>query len=226
MLMFLNSGAQAQNADSLTINELGISFSGLHQYGLLFRHGHKNALWRLNVLYLDGTSLKNDLPQAVSRDHNFQDSKNEWSFGARALVGREFRKYIKPSLAVKCGIDASVYYGHLLMEQKTAQSSSSDNVTDNSYAIQQQAFSSTTVNCSFNPILGMMYEVARWNFSVELLPGISYSVTKINDSENRELHYFDQTQIKTLTTDDKYTVKRLQYGLQSSSAIFSIAYRL
>lgn len=71
------------------IREGGLTFSGLNNFGLTYRVGKPEALWRFNAMSIDAARRDIDFP-----DHN----ETETNSGLQFSIGREFRK----NLAEKC----------------------------------------------------------------------------------------------------------------------------
>ncbi|HLT75286.1 MAG TPA: hypothetical protein VKZ68_09370, partial [Ohtaekwangia sp.] len=83
------------------IREGGFTFSGLNNFGLTYRVGKPEALWRFNAMSIDAARRDIDFP-----DHN----ETETNSGLQFSIGREFRKNLAEKLQFRYGFDASLSY--------------------------------------------------------------------------------------------------------------------
>ncbi len=151
------------------IHEGGLSFLGLNNFGLTYRTGKPEALWRFNAMSVS----------ADRRDHQTMDYEQiENTFGAHISAGREFRKNLADKLQFRYGFDFAFYYSR----QKTRNESI--------------PFASTSIQklISWGPsaeaVLGLNYAIAeRFLIGAEILPSLSMRKTentsRIGDSESK-----------------------------------------
>lgn len=146
------------------VKELGIIFDNLDSYGLTYRWGQSNSLWRLSGIVGEGYNYK-----ASDSDEDL----NEGRFSIGADIGKEKRKRLTEQLFLRLGGQVNAeYYSY-----KRDTSMGSDEEYVNKYA---------TVGANF--ILGFCYiNKSNFVFGAEFLPGVSYMWGKIgNESDIAE----------------------------------------
>ena len=72
--------AQETKQEKTRVKEVGFTFYNLNRFGLTYRLGNTNAVWRFNSILLNGTE-QNSSSQIVNQ-----------SFGVVVNTGREWRK--------------------------------------------------------------------------------------------------------------------------------------
>jgi hypothetical protein len=81
---------------------MGINTTNLSNYGLTYRLGDQNAMWRFNLLGINLNSTN------TTKNDSVEGSKNELSFGFNA--GREWRNALGPNFELRYGVDLSFRY--------------------------------------------------------------------------------------------------------------------
>ena len=87
---------QAQEKDK--VKEVGLTFYNLDGFGLTYRLGNENAVWRFNSLFFGTT------------DQSGNNSNNNKSIGLGSSLGREWRKAMTDKLDFRYGVD--VFYNY------------------------------------------------------------------------------------------------------------------
>ena len=148
--------------ESGKIHEIGLTTSDMRNFGITYRMGNTQSVWRFNTVFLNGSHSKSN-----------EDTINEvnGSFGLGLHAGKEYRKLIIEKFELRYGMDLSFRYG----KNKTVREYSSN---------QSQNINEYTVNYSpgVNLVLGLNYVFAK-NFlaGIELLPYFNYTISKSKD---------------------------------------------
>lgn len=148
--LLISTAAYAQ--EPVRQKEVGLIFTGLNNFGVTFRTGKVNSLWRFSGLNLSGSNQDITSATTVSNSTN-----NGFDF----RVGKEFRKPISESLVLRYGLDGSFSYS------KTESEVTSTN----------QDFYSKRVSYGpgVNLIVGLNYKISKYILiGAELLPSIQY----------------------------------------------------
>jgi hypothetical protein len=147
----LFSGLSAQEAPDRS-REIGIAFSGLNHYGLVYRTGQDNKFWRFNVARVDLATEKDD----------FSAPSSSTNLSGFLRAGKEVRKPLSEKLDWRFGADLSI--GGYYSLDKTEGSSTVTN-----WSLRPGA----------NLVLGLNFKIGKHLLlGAELLPGISYSFGK------------------------------------------------
>ena len=83
-IIFISHSLYAQ--DSIKIKEVGISFTTLNSFGLTYKAGNKNSVWRFNTLFISG-SQNNEIADSLERSDNF--------YGFSFEIGKEYRHWAR-----------------------------------------------------------------------------------------------------------------------------------
>ncbi|MFZ1806482.1 MAG: hypothetical protein WAU36_04645 [Cyclobacteriaceae bacterium] len=160
LFCMVNSFAQENSKQK----ELGLLFSNLDSFGLTYRVGTPNAVWRFNSLVISG--VDNTFEQ-----DSLTNSSN--SFGVNFSVGREWRKTVTETLEIRLGSGLSL--GHRTSKSGTENGSQNLSTSE-----------SRNSNFGFNIVFGFNYLAGEHIvIGAEVLPGFNYSVgksTQITDS--------------------------------------------
>jgi hypothetical protein len=148
LLFGLSSFAQKKP----TIHEVGLSITGGLNFGLVYKTGNENSVFRLQALFLNGAH------KSTPSINNTNLNNNNYGFGIS--LGSEFRKNIAKNLFLIYGFGAGVKY---------AGQESVNNGIIGSY---KHIFSP-----NINLIIGVNYVLKKhWVFSIETLPYFQYDV--------------------------------------------------
>jgi hypothetical protein len=85
-------------------NEIGLVFNNFDNFGLTYKIGKTNSLWRFNTLFLNGSKI--DEKTAVY-------TNKRSSMGAGLKIGKEFRKSLAPDFEFRYGADLSFTYSQM-----------------------------------------------------------------------------------------------------------------
>lgn len=140
--------------DSQNINELGISFTSTTSYGIKYKFGTNDFLYRISVLSINGSTNSTKTDTTIKITNN--------NAGLSFSLGFEKIKPIKGNL--------SYYYGLDLIESYSYQKSST------------LSNSSWTLNSGIGGVLGFLYKINdNFNISTEIIPTIKYTYGKSGD---------------------------------------------
>jgi hypothetical protein len=135
--------------------EIGITFSNLHNFGLSYKFGNSNSVWRINTLFASGSNIDqtND-----SLERNNKSSRFTLKFG------KEYRKTITDKLEFRYGADLSFGY------------QTSETVYDDKSSLNNDLLYKTlTYRPGANLIIGFNYLVSEnIVLGAEILPGFNY----------------------------------------------------
>lgn len=153
MLLCMSLSVMAQEKSGQ--QEIGLAFSNLDNFGLTFKTGTRNAMWRLNTLLVSGSDI-----EEISESE--ENSQNTIGFGIG--LGREYRKEIIEHLELRYGADLSFRYN------KTEQNRIDKLDTNNdSYSKR------ITYQPGINLVLGLNYVINNTIvIGAELLPNFTY----------------------------------------------------
>jgi hypothetical protein len=176
--------------------EIGLVFSNLDNFGLTFKTGTENSLWRFNTLFISGSTTEEKM------DSSLQKSSSD-GFGIK--FGREYRKSIVDNLELRFGADVSFTYA----KSKSNFDDQSVNDSDNKYE-------KTTYKPGVNLVFGLNY-VVKENLVIgaELLPNFSYTIGTEVDK-----NYYTNNE-EEVNSD----ISGFNYGLSNTSVLLSLAYR-
>lgn len=175
------------------VKELGVVFYNGDQYGLTYRFGTEKGLWRVNVVSADGFNLK-------SFENDFTQY-NQNAFNLNLSFGREIRRYIRRSLALRLGADFSYAYSG----SKTRTDSNNDLTFD-------QTTNVVTHAPGFNLMFGINVQLSNFLLGLEVKPNVQYNM------KSSEISYMNA---RTSNTDEN----RFSYGLSTTPVQFSIVYQ-
>ncbi len=150
--------------------EVGLVLKNLDNFGLSFKKGTKNSLWRLNTLVSWGYNRYDDQDTIVYKS-------NQKGFTLK--FGKEFRKTIVENLEFRFGADISFSYSRY----------KSDN-NDKTISDFDYTFKRMNYKTGLNLVLGLNYVIKdKFVIGAELLPGVSYfyEVTKNKFNNNDEI---------------------------------------
>jgi len=189
------AAAQEKKTNSETSSdrqkELGITFSDLDSYGLTYRFGKSDRLWRLS----SGIGRLNVGSQDLGASNETADNLD---LLVRVAVGREYRKPIlAEALAFRYGIDLVCSYDYSSREEND---SSGQKIVD---------IESTTISGGFDFIIGVNYSFRnRFIIGAEITPNLTYSVgessnydvvSETTTTNNRNNFYLDLNNLATLS---------------------------
>lgn len=177
--------------------EVGLSFMSLYRFGITYKIGNSNALWRFNSVMMNGNNHE-ETTDSISYDNN---SNSHF----RVNLGREYRKTVTDNLKFRYGADLSFSYA--------SQKGDHDDLVNGDY----NYFSETsTYMYGANIVLGLNYVIQdKIVIGAEILPSFYYRT-----GERIVKNDYSGT-VEEQVTD----ISGIQYGLYSGSVLVSVAYR-
>lgn len=206
LVSFSASFAQEETAK---VREAGLTFSNFSSFGLTYRFGNENAVWRLNALTGNSSNYTTD----NSDNYYFYDSLTQESSyetvnkssNVNISFGREYRKLLAEKLEFRYGMDLSLGYS----SQKSERSSDDDTY------IYSTINNRRTITPGINFVLGFNYLISdAIVLGAEVKPNMSYNIIKTES----ESGYDDNRTVR------EYSTNAFTYGL-SNSVLLSLAYR-
>lgn len=167
-LVCIQYTSSAQEANS-RIRELGINLSG-STFGIRYKTGNENTLFRLSLHSLSGSS------STFKTSSNYESKSNSQGLGFN--FGFEKRKLVSDNVNIYFGSDIlTTYQRHI---SKTGSPSQ------------------TNTDLSFSPGLGLLlgfnFKISnKINISAEIMPSISYSVSKYSTEYNGTINNTSST---------------------------------
>ncbi len=157
---------------------MGITFSGINNFGITNRVGNEHSVWRFNTLFASATNEKDK--------HEEHGSETIKGFSAGFSLGKEFRKSIAENLQFRYRLNAGFQYGN--DERK--------NIDETGEVVSHQEHNSYAP--SLGIILGFNYLInKKFAVGMEVLPTVSYGIrnTKNLDTETGQFNTDKTTRI-------------------------------
>ena len=144
--------------DKTKQNEVGLVFNNLNNFGLTFKTGTSESLWRLRTLFIKGSNDDRNYPA-------IEDKENTFGFGLS--LGKEFRKKIDNNFEIRYGADLSFsYYFDKMID---------DGKVNDDLDLSNKMYSYSP---GVNLVLGVNYVINnKLIIGAELLPHITYNYT-------------------------------------------------
>ena len=195
ILFFLSMSYYLMAQEIVKQKEIGLIFSSLDNFGLTYRTGTDNSLWRFNTLFISGGNTNETADSLV---------QIQSSSGLGVTIGKEYRKELAENLQLRFGADISFNYSKY--------KSDFDDKTVNNYDRFNQQ---TTYSPGINLVFGFNYQLKdSFIIGAELLPGFSYTT-----GTSTEKYYYINN-----GDEVKSDISRFYYGLSNTSARLSIVY--
>lgn len=180
------------------VNEVGLTFRDFESFGVSYKTGRPEALWRFNSLFINAGKSQTT---SSADDETIQNS-----LGIGFSVGREYRKQIIDNLQLRYGADVSFSY--------------SAGKTTIKVIGEEPNQDRTLKNRSYGPglaaVLGLNYVIKeKIVIGAEILPGLSYNVTK-SKIDYESLDY----------ADGNAKTHGVNFYASFSRAMLTLAYRL
>lgn len=179
--------------------ELGLVFRNFDNFGIIYKFGDQNSMWRLKSVY--GYSYKNDLEWQIETN-SLKENNHRISFGIS--FGKQYTVPIDEKFSFIYGADVMSSYNYSFVEREID--------SDEAYTTTSEG---KNLRLGLNLVLGFNYLIGE-NFVLgfELLPGASYSIGKQFQKSTQES-----------VEDEEYNISAYLFGLSSSSALLNFAYR-
>ena len=157
------------------IKEAGLSFYNLDGFGLNYKVGTPEKLWRFNSMYGSGYN---------HRDTDVSIQTDRKNFGVTFSAGREFRKSLADDFEFRYGFDISFGYERYRFESRNVD-------TDARLALEKRK----AYNPGVNAVLGINYLIKKQIvIGAEVLPGISY---RTGTKENLNVYNGETSEVKS-----------------------------
>ncbi|MDD4429703.1 MAG: hypothetical protein WC186_01075 [Bacteroidales bacterium] len=187
---------------SVNQKEIGLITNNFDTFGLSYKVGSSESLWRFSAFNLSGSNQDSRADSSSTNVNNI---------GIALRVGKEFRKSIYKNFEFRYGADLSFSYTH----------------SSNDYKPSSTANSNTNVEYSnYSPglylVLGVNYVINnKFSIGAELNPGMSYWSTKRN-----EKYLFGQYDGSFVTSESTSKNTGIGYNFSSTPILFTISYKL
>lgn len=175
--------------------ELGLVFRNFDNFGLMYKFGDQNSMWRLKSIY--GNSNKDE----IESDYTNRITKRK---RLSVSLGKQFVVQIQEKFYFIYGVDLSTSFYNSNIENKY-----------DSEEVYSETTEKNNLVLGLNGVIGFNYLLGeRFVFGFEILPGASYSIGKENQKSTMED-----------SVDKEYNLSRFFLGLSSSSALLNFAYK-
>ena len=194
-VVFMSLFTIAQEEEKTKQQELGLTFSGLNNFGLTYRIGKPNAMWRINTALISGSN-------SIEKKPEDSITNTRSSSGFNISLGKEFRKSIGESAELRFGTDFKVRYS------KSITLTDDTSVSDFDWERESGQFGS-----GINLVFGFNYLINdNLILGGEILPYFEYTKTRTSN-------------LITNSTPDVDNSSGYRYGLSNNSAMLSLVYR-
>jgi hypothetical protein len=180
------------------IKEIGLTFQSFDDFGINYKVGRPDALWRFNSVFISGGKSESS--------STFDREEIQKSFGIGVGIGREFRKPVVENLQFRYGVD--ITFNYYTSESKQI------NPTE-PYPYYNKTVNRNQYRPGLAFILGVNYIIKeKFIIGAEILPGVYYS------TEEEATDYHDSNEVDTHLDSSGF-------GFQGSlsSAMLTFAYR-
>ena len=243
--IFLVLGISVFSQDTPSnFNEAGLVFSNLNSFGIRYKYGNDNIMFRITSLVLNGTNTTTSYNNYSNNGINGADisASPSSSVGAGLNLGLEKIKWINNKSNFYYGFDWINSYTTSYSKSVTPNVSTL-NYTDenNEYVYLTTLYNNTsnsntwTLSSGIGFIFGLSYKLSDlFTLQAELEPSISYKYTETTTSAtNYGVHWIGNS--TTGYTPNDYISnspsstsinKGITYGLSNSGASITLAYKL
>ncbi len=135
--------------------EVGVVFSNLDNFGITYKTGTNQSMWRFNTLFISGQ-------KTIEKEDSSE--YNRVSNGINVKAGKEFRKVIAENFEFRYGADLSFYYSYYKSDTDDKRVENNDRVTE-----------SSLYQPGVNLVLGFNYTIHdKLVLGAEVMPYFSY----------------------------------------------------
>lgn len=189
----------AQESEKKYTHEMGVSAASLNSFGFVYRMGKNNSMWRaslLSISYNDGET-KNKVSKL-----------EEYSYGYRIALGKEFRKELHSKVEFRYGADL-FYDSQFLKTKQTSIATDQLAFFEENNKIEEQSY-------GLNLVIGMNYKI-KSNIIVgaEFNPYLSLFSSEENGSYEDFVIYNE-----TSNSSDG-----MDFGFQSDVVLLTVVFR-
>lgn len=199
LLMVISMAILSVNAqEKVKQKELGLVFRNFDNFGIMYKFGNQNSMWRLKSVY------GNSLSQEQKSD---SDETNNSYFSGGLSFGKQFTVSLDKQFDFIYGADVSFGYSRSVNEREYSHEETEGYNKNETYEYRP----------GLNLLLGFNYVInERIVLGAELLPGAYYSYGKSSATSKKD----DGSEEIVESDNTKFIV-----GISSSSALLSLAYR-
>ena len=236
-----------QETKSTKVQEIGFVFSNLNSFGLRYKVGNENTMFRITSLVLNGTNSQTDYNSYSSNGTTSsslpQNSSN--SLGAGLNFGFEKRKAINNNLSFYYGIDVLTSYTYSKTNTSTPNYISTNYYdTTNTWKTIQSLVNNSSSNTSWTVsaglgfVVGASYKLTNSiTIGAEIETSVKYNYTKSTNSSNSPeyntnypLYQNNQNMtsppvIVNNLSNQSTTTNSITYGFTNSSAAVTLAFK-
>ena len=244
LILFVGFRAFAQTDTVRKTTEVGLVFSNFNSFGLCYKVGNQNTLFRITVLSLTGASNNSNYSNYTYNGVNDTvPSAPTSSFGAGLNIGFEKRKRVGDKLYFYYGLVLTSSYSESKTNVVTPTNYgnisyynlNNDLVTESAILNATSETNTWTINSGLGIVTGVAYKLSS-HFSVgaELIPTVSYSYSESKGestayaiswlSKGAGLGYTLYTYPLNATAN-KIT-KGISYSILNTNAAITVAFRI
>lgn len=183
VIVILSATAFAQENEKVRVKEVGLTFYNFDGFGITYRVGKENALWRFNTGFGNGI-----------QEYAGDNVRSNFSIGTN--VGREWRKEVTSKLDFRYGVDLQYSFA-----TNSNENSNLTNVSENKNVLHFGGI---------NVVLGFNYEISKSVFiGAELLPffGINYSESESYSEFADQFGIVNITQSESSTYSNRFGIQ-------------------
>ncbi|WP_421978841.1 hypothetical protein [Roseivirga seohaensis] len=176
--------------------EAGLTFYNIDGFGLTYRTGTEQSLWRFNTLIISGNNSDNSTGTTISKDINT---------GFNFKVGKEYRKELADKLELRYGGDISFSYRQVKTQYE-------NKLIPNDF----RSSNRTIYEPGVNIIVGFNYMLKEnLILGAEILPSFNYFSVTLTEKDSNTNNGIEM----------KADTSGYNYGLSNGSALLSLAFR-
>jgi hypothetical protein len=142
--------------------EVGLLFYNFDNFGITYKTGSSNVMWRLNSLYLNGNNSKTEAEDLIQKQINQ---------GFSLSAGREYRSLLSEKLELRYGFDLSFGYSRYEYKIEYKLITGYDKLSER-----------ITYGPGINGVFGFNYILKeKFVIGAEILPSVNYTKGKETD---------------------------------------------
>ena len=244
-LFLLGTGVSSFSQEKQpNFHEIGFVFSNLNSFGLRYKYGNDNTLFRITSLVINGTNSSNSFDNYSG--HNTNDTSKipssiSATLGLGVNLGIEKRIWINPKSFFLFGVESISTFSQNYTTTVTPGSTSfgytdlsSQNITLVSFYNNSTKNDVKTVSTGLGFVFGYSYKFNDiFSIVAELEPSITYKYSKTNASSISNSVNWDGSSTVgyfpayTLNNTSQTTInKGITYGLTNTAVNITLVYKL
>lgn len=203
--------------------EVGTVFNSLNQFGLTYRVGNTNSMWRITTI----AALNNS-------NNSKSDSSNRDSSGLTISLklGKEFRKSVTNQLEFRYGFDVDYSYYSFKNESHSYYYDweyENGNIVSSTIVERSEKYTATIHSVGIQLVLGVNYVVKeKLIFGIEINPAFMYKFgenTRKNYSSDNQIQEFLGVPAYNANYEETLDISEYQWGFSNGVGQISILYR-